>query len=371
MKKAPLSLALAACVLGASVPAHAQSNVKIYGLISAGIGYASNENGGGRLHALSGTNQSPRWGLQGKEDLGGGREAVFVLEQGFNVMTGTVSQNGRAFGRQSFVGLSDKSLGILTLGRQYDTVHDYLGPVLIASNGVNIGDNDNSYNNIRIQNAVKYVSPRMQGFDFTAVYGLGEGARSNDNRAYSLGVGYKRGGLSVGAAHAVMDKPNSRTSPNGAVGNDYASGLLLFNKSPLDNKTGVDSQRISGVGGLYRVGPAVYGAFFSNVEYHYLDRSQLTLRNFDVNVNYSVATNIILGLSYTLTSGKYDALHTRPKWHQVNLQANYVLSKRSDLFANMLMQRAAGDAQHAQIFGFGASSSRQQAVMTVGMRHRF
>jgi predicted porin len=42
---------------------------------------------GSRTHALSGTNQNPRIGFRGQEDLGDGTKAIFVLENGFNVMT--------------------------------------------------------------------------------------------------------------------------------------------------------------------------------------------------------------------------------------------------------------------------------------------
>ena len=71
-------------------------------------------------------------------------------------MTGTAAQNGREFGRMAYVGPT--APGSLTFGRQYDAIHDYIGPVIIASNGVNIGDNDNGYNDIRVQNSVKYVA---------------------------------------------------------------------------------------------------------------------------------------------------------------------------------------------------------------------
>ena len=107
-------------LLAAQGAAQAQSSVQVYGLLSAGIGYVSDEGKGSRTHALSGTNQNPRIGFRGQEDLGDGTKAIFVLENGFNVMTGTASQSGRLFGRQSYVGLSSNDKGTLTLGRQYD-----------------------------------------------------------------------------------------------------------------------------------------------------------------------------------------------------------------------------------------------------------
>jgi GBP family porin len=359
------------CAVMSTGTAHAESTVSIYGLISAGVGYVSDEGGKSNRHAVSGTNQNPRWGLKGKEDLGGGTSAVFTLEQGFNVMTGSLSQNGRAFGRQAYVGLSDNRFGTLTLGRQYDTVHDYLGPVLIASNGVAIGDNDNAYNDIRIQNSIKYISPRWNGLNLTAVYGLSESTTRSNNEAYSVGVGYKQGPWDLGAVFARMNNPNSASNSAGAVGNDYASSLLLFTKSAVNASFGTARQSIAGAGGLYTLGPALIGAYFSDVKYEYLDGSDLHMQNYDVNINYTVLPKVILGLAYTRTNGKYNVIDTAPHWDQVNLQANYVLSKRSDLFVNVIEQRAGGDATQAHIFGYGASSDIHQSMVTVGMRHRF
>ncbi len=347
------------------------SSINIYGLISAGVGYVTDEGGVRRRHAVSGTNQNPRLGFRGSEDLGDGLRGVFTLEMGFNVMTGALSQNGRGFGRQAFVGLSDKRWGALTFGRQYDTVHDYLGPVLIASNGVAIGDNDNAYNNIRIQNSIKYISPSIAGINFTGVYGLSESASQSDNNAYSVGLGYSNKGWNGGIVYARMNNPNSLTSPNGAIGNDYASGLLIFNRSAQRPNAGVSKQTVSGIGTLYTTGPAVLGAYFSNVEFDYLDSSGLTLRNYNVSINYSVRPQIILGVALMQTNGDYSVTGKQPKWSQLNLQFDYVLSKRSDLFANVIYQRATGDATAANIFGFNASSGREQTLLTLGVRHRF
>ncbi len=74
----------------------------------------------------SGFAQGSRWGLKGTEDLGGGLKALFQLENGFNASNGKAAQGGLMFGRQAYVGLSDNQWGSVTLGRQYDSVIDYL-----------------------------------------------------------------------------------------------------------------------------------------------------------------------------------------------------------------------------------------------------
>ena len=349
-----------------------QSKFEIYGLLSGGIGYLSNEKGSHNLEAISGTNQNPRIGFRGQEDLGDGSKALFALENGFNLMTGAASQSGRLFGRQSYVGLSNVDRGTLTMGRQYEAVKDYLGPVVIASNGVHIGDNDNGYNNLRVQNSVKYVSPTISNFNVTAVYGFGEVAGdASVNQVYSVGSGYKNGNFSWAVAYTQFNSPNSPTSPDGAIGNDYGSSLLIFNKSAVTSGVGVGKQRIAGTGGFYKVGATDFGALYTNVRYNYLDNSNLTLQNFDLNLVHHLTQALNLGASYFYTVGKYDVIDKTPKWHQINLQADYYLSKRTDVAITYSYQKAAGDATQATIFGFPSSSNRKQSVLLLGMRHVF
>ena len=68
-----------------------------------------------RMPGLTGSLPS-RLGVRGSEDLGGGLRAVFTLEQGFTADTGGLSQGGRGWGRQAFVGLAG-TWGTLSLGR--------------------------------------------------------------------------------------------------------------------------------------------------------------------------------------------------------------------------------------------------------------
>ncbi len=105
----------------------------------------------------SGSVNGSRWGLRGSEDLGGGLKAIFTLENGFGINDGTLKQGGRLFGRQAFVGLSSDQFGAVTLGRQYDSMVDYVGP--LALTGTQYGgtqfahpfDNDNLNNSFRDQ----------------------------------------------------------------------------------------------------------------------------------------------------------------------------------------------------------------------------
>ncbi len=118
--------------------AHAQSSVTLYGLIDAGLTYTNNQGGSHNFKETSGQVNGSRWGLRGAEDLGGGLKAIFTLENGFSIANGTLGQGGREFGRQAFVGLSSAQFGAVTLGRQYDSVVDYLGPLALTRHAVTV-----------------------------------------------------------------------------------------------------------------------------------------------------------------------------------------------------------------------------------------
>ncbi|WP_255246815.1 porin, partial [Paraburkholderia fungorum] len=95
------------CV-GAVSAAHAQSSVTLYGILDTGIDFASNVNGNHLYQMASGVSAGSRWGLRGKEDLGGGLAAVFDLESGFNSTNGSLG-SGLAFSRNAYVGLASQT----------------------------------------------------------------------------------------------------------------------------------------------------------------------------------------------------------------------------------------------------------------------
>jgi len=79
----------AAALLMLPCISYAQSSVSIYGIVDAGL---VRESGGpdGKVTALGGGVASgSRLGFRGKEDLGGGLSANFLLENGFNSDNGS------------------------------------------------------------------------------------------------------------------------------------------------------------------------------------------------------------------------------------------------------------------------------------------
>jgi predicted porin len=160
---------------------------------------------------------------------------IFQLENGFNVKNGKLGQEGQEFGRQAFVGVSSATLGTVTLGRQYDSLVDYLAS--LTANGNRAGamfshpyDNDNSDNTFRINNAVKYASITYAGFSFGAAYAFSNSTTFAIKRAESVGVQYMNGGLTVAAAYLNVDSPN-----NGSAG--AVASLLRIRTLRLPRQT--------------------------------------------------------------------------------------------------------------------------------------
>lgn len=135
-EKSLLALAALGAFAGA---AQAQSSVTLYGVADMNLEYVNhlgvapsvanglNTGRGNSVYRMSsGGLSGSRWGLRGVEDLGGGLKALFVLENGFSLDTGSLQQGGRLFGRQAYVGIESAQAGRFTFGRQYTTLFDLL-----------------------------------------------------------------------------------------------------------------------------------------------------------------------------------------------------------------------------------------------------
>ena len=374
-----------------AVPAFAQSSVTLYGIIDEGFNYTNNVQGSHVYELASGYAQGSRWGLKGSEDLGGGLKAVFQLENGFNVNNGRLGQGGRMFGRQAYVGLSS-DFGTVTLGRQYDSLVDYLAPTTANGNwgGYLLShpwDNDNTDNSFRVNNTIKYASPDYAGFQFGGTYSFSNGTGFSNNRQYSLGGQYQNGGLLVAAAYLQANNPGVGAA--GAIAADDAN----FVSSRL---------RIFGGGINYTFGPATAGFVYTNTNITnptgnagYFTSADsliattgpltgapvnaLKFQNFEVNGKYQLTPALFVGAQYIYTMENYETTlgGVKPKVHTFGLMVDYSLSKRTDVYIQGAFQKVAGDStgstlDHAFIPGADdVSSTSKQAVARVGIRHKF
>ncbi|MBN3807623.1 porin [Paraburkholderia sp. Ac-20347] len=386
--KPPRIVPLSLLALMLPAAAQAQSSVTLYGIIDTGFIYTNNIQGSHQYAMEAGWFQGNRWGLAGAEDLGGGYQAVFRLESGFSPLTGAMGQGNAMFGRQAYVGVGTP-YGTTTLGRQYDSIVDYVEPAR-ANTALLInhpGEFDNLGNDYRLNNAVKFASVSYGGFKFGGVFSAG-GVAGNfqRNRAWSIGSSYAHGPLFFGVAYLNAEDPNfsyygnnpgsSTTASNMStyrIFSDYASARTLetlaasagYSAGPLSVAATYTNVRYSGLGALASLDPNGY-------------RGTAAFNTAEVAAGYSITPSLKLGASYQYIHGAPvgggDA--GRVTYHEADVSIDYFLSKRTDVYAMVMAQQASGrdstgHAAVAQLWALSASSSNRQVGSVIGLRHKF
>jgi len=369
-----------------AITAHAQSSVTLYGTLDAGLVFANNQGGHSNWQQGSGSVSNTYFGLRGSEDLGSGLHAIFTLESGFNLNNGKFNDNNTIFNRQAFVGLQSNQYGTVTLGRQYDSVVDYLAPLSEAGAGYgnNLAahpfDNDNLDNSFSVKNAVKYQSANYGGVKFGGLYGFSNAAgQFSNNRAWSAGASYGNGPLSVAAAYLQLNNSGSN-NVGGAISQGDSTAAIA-----------AQQQRTYGAGLNYAYGPANVGLVYTHTQLDGITGvnvggttlpgvagTNLHMDNYEVNGRYALTPAISLSAAYTFTDGKVSGSNGSgdPKWQTASLQGDYSLSKRTDVYLEGVYQHASGElgnfgANVASINTLSPSSTANQTVVAVGMRHRF
>jgi predicted porin len=88
------------------------------------------------------------------------------------------------------------------------------------------------------------------------------------------------------------------------------------------------------------------------------------LSNYEVNGLYQLSPQLALAGMYVYTKG------SSAHWHQGALQADYTMTKRTDIYIETLYVRASSNAP-AVINSVDPSASRNQLMVATGIRHRF
>ncbi|MFZ6814744.1 porin [Undibacterium sp. Rencai35W] len=346
------AVSIAMLALAASA-ASAQSNVTIYGLIDANIGYSNNADAtkSSVFKVNSGGMNTSRLGFRGTEDLGGGLKTVWQLESGIILDTGAA--DGDIFGRQANVGLQG-DFGRVVAGRSYSTTYDFILPFdpmgyapqysWATSAGATGARKDGMLTGT--SNMVKYQFDG-DGFKVGATYGLGEVAGDTTASAkYSLAASMASGPL---AAVAVYDQVNGAPTANGNI--DKAKTIHLA--------------------GSYQIDAAKLFLAYRNYK-KTLASGATDLRSdlFWAGVNYQLTPEWILTGVYYYQDIKNLPAGTDADPRMAVLRARYALSKRTDLYIAGAYSKASNNklvGVSRDDAGFGSS----QNAATVGIQHRF
>jgi predicted porin len=278
MKKSLLALAVLGAFAGA---AQAQSAVTLYGTIDGGVRYKNNVNAAGDSlwAANTGTYYSNRIGFKGVEDLGGGLNAHFVLEGGYNSKTGASGVAGSLFDRGASVGIGG-GWGSLDLGLQYSVAfktvaaydpfsYHYTPIIPLAGEvaGNQVTTTTSAIGSTRFQNDIQYVG-NFGPVAVRAEYALGEQAGSTGNgSAQAVGAVYSANGVTLGSAYTrrkpnvgTTAAPNFQSNTQWTIGGAYAAGPFRVAAGYMNEKqdftVGDGTKKNAWVGGSYAVSPA-------------------------------------------------------------------------------------------------------------------
>lgn len=343
-------------LLGCSTGALAQSSVSISGFLGAGLGYTSNVGGHSNVYETNGIARPNQLIFQGREDLGGGLQALFYLGSLFSLSNGAVlGAPGSLFSRESYVGLSNQ-YGTLTFGQQRDfmfdmTVQRYSGSFYQGLYGAHQGPfptfgvpyvvggsyDFDRLNGEALNNAVKFKSANFSGLTFGAMYGFGGVAgQFGNSSSSSFTVNYEFGSGGVAAAYTMA-------------------------KYPTIDK-GNDGIRNIAVGGKYLV-TAVQFAVLGTISRNTGTGAQIDAVDATVSYDFTPFWNFATTYTYMGGNKVLESAHA----NQVGATLTYRLSKRTSVYGTYVWQRASGNGALARINSTQTSPSSSDAQTMVGL----
>jgi predicted porin len=252
MKLSLIAVAIAALTSSAfaqtATPVAAPTNT-IYGTLDVNFSIA-NTGAGSHQQFGSGGYSSSALGFKGDRDLGDGLKAVYNIEAGILVDTGVTGNTStgaaginndqgssggqlgtgsQLFSRQAYAGLSSDSAGTFTIGRQYAgsyiAVAGYgnsLGAGLYGGGATLLGLNGMP---TRMNNALVYLSPKVNGFQANLSYTVG--AENNIDIPTASGAATATSGSGAGydmAFYYNVPKLNAVVSTWNVATASYAAG---------------------------------------------------------------------------------------------------------------------------------------------------
>jgi predicted porin len=225
--------------------AQAQTNVTVYGDIDQYIGYIHSSSGKSITGLNDGAILRSRLGFLGVEDLGGGYQTKFTLEQGLGANTGTAADSARLFDRQAWLGMNTP-VGEFRFGRQ-NSIPFAIGGAIDYTARTTFGSIVNTFGvPSRYDNDIAYKSARLANFQFDAHYALTEtaGEKVGSRGVYQLGVDYTNGPYRAGYAGLWAKPLANAIYPDAVVYHnlyadyDYGQGKLYFAYVRSNNVTG-------------------------------------------------------------------------------------------------------------------------------------
>jgi predicted porin len=387
MQKKVMALAVAGA-LAAPVAAFAQaSNVQIYGRANVGIDNYSATGGTADLKSRTRVfDNGSRFGVRGSEDLGNGLKAIFQIESGVGLETGTTttqagsanSSAGVFASRDSYVGL-EGGWGRVTMGRQsvywgngalMQFTANYVNTEPPAFTGANWGLLGTGIT--RVNNTVAYTSPTVGGFNGTVSYApLSETAQagaSTNGRLMGLTLRYS------GVVNAQLDYLNVKpadtgtTAPNGdikaikgGVGFPYAPGAQVAILAQQIKQEMTAATLATRPAGIFAVGDQAKQRMLGVVWEH-------TFGNIQALAAYT-RLNEVKGASISGANTKSKSFMVGGRYLMSKRTAAYVTYNKTTNDSNQITDYQG--AGYSASLGQGAPAGSDPRVWAVGLQHNF
>jgi predicted porin len=313
-------LALLATLLATLGICQAGDSVSVYGIMDGGISATKAVGSTTTTTSFtSGGMTTSAFGIKGSEDLGGGLNAFFdvssFIDLGDGAVKGGAAQQNM-FTRSAFVGLSDKTLGSVRMGRQ--EAPSLLPTILFNAYGDSStysplwhatyfgGNNPPStaiYNDTGWDSAVSYSTPSISGLTVSAV-----GSHNTTNGGTNSGGNalYFNGAFAA-TAYYQRTEINSQGS---------------FQTNVFTNAKPADAY---GVGASYDAKVAKVYATFQDAK----DNSQAM----DAKT-YQVSTAVPVGRGSALAEYANTKYNTATTYAETVVGYDLPLSKKTDVYAN-------------------------------------
>jgi predicted porin len=375
-------------VLGAFASvAHAQSSVTVYGIIDAGFVTQSNANAAGdRVTSFQDGQILPSvYGFKGTEDLGGGLKAGFNLEGGFNSSNGQHNSPGvyqsQLFGREAKVTLG-ADWGTIGAGLQVDPgliasiateprgmtdsfshLEHWIGATINSGGGLG-GTSGSLTGGIFDVNSLTYTYA-ANGLYVGLEYGFGGVAGSTSaGSTESIGVSYSNGGFVVSGSYA---KANT-TDPTGATGGGdqievIGVGYDFASAAPIAIRLQYGEFKSSLLNTLGGGGGTGNNNYFDDV------------KSWGFGIDWKPSAANKVNLAYY--DAKDDGTAFGGKTTEWALLDTYSLSKRTDIYAQIVRVSVDSDAGQSAIIGGVYASpnlfalSGNTVYFGVGIQHKF
>jgi len=234
------------------------------------------------------------------------------------------------------------------------------------------GDVDGADGTARVSNAVKWTSVRWNGLQAAVMYGFGgQAGAMGSGQSYNASVNYGTGPLTFAAGYARENNGNGAARATSVVTQAIYSTVVDAKYISAASVTRVRT------GATYAFNAVTLGVNYSYAEYSADGASTFTgserYQNASLFAVWKVTPSTLIEGAYNFMKSHGESSAT---YHQATLAADYLLSKRTDVYASVSYGHASGSngkgaAQAVIADSYPAPGSSSQQLIFAGIRHRF